>query len=66
MFCTCDVLSVVYGLESIKDKVSVLNSLITECIDCHAPLRRVKVMRPPAPWMHSEEIRVLQAERNQP
>ena len=34
-------LSVVYGLESIDDKVSVLNSLITECIDRHAPLRRV-------------------------
>lgn len=31
-------LSVVYGLESIDDKVSVLNSLITECIDRHAPL----------------------------
>ena len=42
-------LSVVYGLESIDDRVSVLNSLITECIDCHAPLRRVKVTRPPAP-----------------
>lgn len=58
-------LSVVYGLESLDDKVSVLNSLITECIDRHVPLRRVKVTRPPAHWMHSEEIRVLQAERNQ-
>ena len=52
-------LSVIYGLESIDDKVSVLNSLITKCIDRHAPLCRVKVMRPPEPWIHSEEIRVL-------
>ena len=49
-------LSVVYGLESLDDKVSVLNSLITECIDRHVALRRVKVTRPPAHWMHSEEI----------
>lgn len=55
----------IIGLESIDYKLSVLNTLITKCIDCHAPLRRVKGTRPPAPWMHSKEIRALQAERNQ-
>ena len=53
------------GLESIDDELSVLNSLTTECIDHHASLLRVKVIRPQAPLMHSEEIRALQAERNQ-
>ena len=57
-------LNLVYGLETPDDKLNALNSLITECIDRHAPLRRVKVTRPPAPWMHSEEIRKLQLERN--
>ena len=35
-----------------------------ECINRHAPLRRVKVTRPPAPWLKSDEIRKLQSERD--
>ena len=58
-------LSLVCGLESIDDELSVLNSLTTECIDLYALLLRVKVIRPQAPLMHSEEIRALQAERYQ-
>lgn len=53
-----------YVLETPDEKPEVLNSLITECIDRHASLRRVKVTRPPAPWMQSAEIRELQAKRN--
>ena len=41
-------LDVVYGLESPDDMVDALNSLIKDCLDRHAPLRRVKVARPPA------------------
>ena len=37
--------SIVCGLESIDDKFSVLNSFITDCIDHHASLCRVKVIR---------------------
>ena len=48
----CLSLSLVCGLESINDKLSVLNSLITECIDNLASLLSVKGIRPPAPLVH--------------
>ena len=57
-------LSLVYAMESPDEKLDVLNTLITDCIDRHDPLRRVKVTRPPAPWMQSQAIRELQARRN--
>ena len=44
-------LDVVYGLESPDDMVDALNSLMKDCLDRHAPLRRVKVTRPSAPWL---------------
>ena len=45
--------------------VDALNSLTKDCLDRHAPLRRVKVIRPPAPWLQTEEIRQLQKDRDQ-
>ena len=53
-------LSVVYGLDS-PDHI---NTLFGEWIDRYAPLKRIKVTRPPAPWMNSDEIRKLQAVRD--
>ena len=41
---------------SFDDQISVLNQLITECISEHAPTKRAKFMRPPAPWMNDPEI----------
>ena len=41
--------NVIYGLESPDDMVDALNSLVTECLDRHAPLKKVKLTRPPAP-----------------
>ena len=57
-------LNVVYGLDSPDDMVDVMSTLIRECINRHAPLRRVKVTRPPAPWLKSDEIRNQQSERD--
>jgi hypothetical protein len=48
-------LSIAYAMESPDEKLDVLNTLITECINCHTPLCRVKVTLPPAPWMQSTE-----------
>ena len=48
----CLSLSLVCGLQSINDKLSVLNSLITECIDHLASLLSVKGIRPHAPLVH--------------
>ena len=55
-------LSVVYGLGSPDDMVQGFNMLYGECIDRHAPLKRVKVTHPPTSWMNSDEIRKLQVE----
>ena len=57
-------LNVIYGLESPDDLVDLLYSVVTECLDRHAPLKKVKVTRPPAPWMASDEIREFQATRD--
>ena len=57
-------LSVIYGLESPEDMLDTINTLTKECIDRHAPIRRVKVTRPPAPRIQSVEIRQLQRERD--
>ena len=39
------------------------NTLFGECIERHVPLKRMKVTRPHAPWMNSDQIRKLQVER---
>ena len=56
--------SVIYGLESPEDMVNALNTLFSECIEKHAPLKRIKLTRPPAPWMNANEIRKLQEDRD--
>ena len=53
-------LSIVFALDDPNDQVNVLNQLITECINRHAPLRKVKLTRPPAPWMSNLNITSLQ------
>ena len=46
--------------------VDLINTLISECLDRHAPQKRVKITRLPAPWLHAADIRQLQAERDKP
>ena len=44
--------SIVYIFDEPEDQLFILNKLITlHCIEEHAPLRRVKFTRTPAPWM---------------
>ena len=38
--------------------------LISECLERHAPLRKVRVTRPPAPWMKDPLIEELQKKRD--
>ena len=48
-------------LEDPDEKVEILQTLIQECLERHAPLRRIKLTRPPpAPWMNDLNIRSLQ------
>ena len=55
-------LSILYALDDPEEQISVLNDLITECLNKHAPLKRVKFTRPPAPWMKAPAITRLQNE----
>ena len=45
------------------EQLDSLNLLFTECLERNAPLRKVKVTRPPAPWMETPHIEDLQQER---
>ena len=48
--------SLIYSFDDPDDQISVLNQLITECISEHAPTKRAKFTRPPAPWTNDPEI----------
>ena len=57
-------LTIVYAVESPDEMVDLLNTLMVECLDRHAPSKRVKITHPPAPWLRATDIRQLQAERD--
>ena len=54
----------VYSFVNADDQVAMLNTLILDCIDRHAPLKRTKFTRPPAPWMKQLDIIELQKQRD--
>ena len=56
--------SLIYAFDNVETKLDIFNSLILDCINKHAPLKKIKVTRPPSPWMQTEKIRILQQERN--
>ena len=49
-------LNIIYSFDDPNDQVDTLNSLITDCLSRHVPVKRVKLTRPPAPWMQDPEI----------
>ena len=53
-------LNIVYAFDKPDSQVDILNSLFRECLHKHAPLKRTKVSRPPAPWMKNPDIAQLQ------
>ena len=57
--------NLVYSVEDPDEKLEIFNSLLRTCVDKHAPLWKTKITRPPAPWLHKENIRKLQRERDQ-
>ena len=48
--------SLVYAFDEPDDKIAVLNQLVNQCISEHAPTKKMKFTRPPAPWMKDPEI----------
>jgi exonuclease III len=57
-------LNLVYSTEEPDDKLHLFNELIKSCLDRHAPLRKTKITRPPAPWLKTEDMRQLKNERD--
>ena len=62
-FCTLP-LSLIYHLDDPDEQLETLNTLICECLERHAPLRKVRVTGPPAPWMKDPLIEELQRKRD--
>ncbi len=56
--------SVIQVVDDPEEKLEMFTNLITECIERHAPLKRTKITRPPAPWLHEKEIKSLQNQRD--
>ena len=52
--------SVVHSEDDLDEMLTFFNALLSECLERHAPLRRVRVTSPPAPWINYEEIDILQ------
>ena len=50
-------LNIVSSSDDLEEQLEYLNSMFKECLERHAPLRRVRVTRPPAPWMDHSQIR---------
>ena len=50
-------LSIVYSTNDPDTQVELLTYLICECLERHAPLRRTKISRPPAPWLNYPNLR---------
>ena len=51
---------IVYAFDELNDKIATFNRLISECLNRHAPLKRTKVTRSPAPWLNDPSIRSVQ------
>ena len=56
--------STVYSFDNPDDQLAMLNKLILDCIDRHAPLKTTKLTRTPAPWMKQLDIIELQKQRD--
>ena len=52
--------NLVYATDCTDDSLNTLNYLLFNCIERHAPLKRIKVTRPQAPWMKDLKINKLQ------
>ena len=55
-------LTTVYAFDDPSDQVHILDTLILQELERHAPLRRIKVSRPCAPWLKDLDTISLQQE----
>ncbi|XP_045457154.1 uncharacterized protein LOC123667240 [Melitaea cinxia] len=55
--------SVVLTADTIDERVTTFNSLLTNLYNIHAPIRPVRIKHLPAPWL-TDDIRAIQHRRN--
>ena len=58
-------LSTIYSFDDPDYQVETLNNLITDCLSRQAPIKCIKLTRPPAPWMKALDIINLEKKRNE-
>ena len=49
-------MNLVYAFDEPDDQVIILNKLVLDYIEKHAPIKRVRLTQPVAPWMKDESI----------
>ena len=49
-------LNLVYAFDEPDDQVTILNKLVLNCIEKHAPIKRVRLTQPVVPWIKDESI----------
>ena len=59
-------LNLVYAFDEPDDQVTILNKLILDCIEKHAPIKRIRLTRPVATWMKDESIMNLKTVTTSP
>ena len=57
-------MSIISYSDDPDEQLETLNSLILKCIERDAPLKRIRVTRPAAPWMKCPTIKDLKKERD--
>lgn len=57
-------LAVIYYSDDPDEQLETLNTLVFECLERDGPLRKVRVTRPPAPWMKDPLIKEFQKKRD--
>ena len=53
-------MSAIYGVDDPEEKLEMFNTMLLDCLNKPAPLRRIKITCPPAPWLQDQSIRSLQ------
>ena len=56
--------SIIYGIDDPEEKLEIFNEMLLSVINTHAPLKKIRVTRPPAPWMKKDEVVRLKSARN--
>ena len=57
-------MNIVYGVDDPDEKLELFNTMFLNCLERHAPMKRAKITRPPAPWLKDESIKDLQKQRD--